>query len=297
MSEAASDVEAESDGITTCPYCTDTVPSLVRIDSGMKLRLQESAQVNPIPEAVCDGCFKIFTKLISKGAVLRSENKAKEQNRLTLWRNRVQLVKQAKAFLAQQNFSDAAVAYEKYLRVLEIIYEQKPGELSPDLFKNEARSQEMTVIASVYWDLMRIYDTHTRYADRQLKAGEKLAQFVRFTPIYPQIMRKAESQSRTAKNPAAFKKFLSKSQSYRPRCFIATSAFDGCRTESVHSLCLFRDIYLKKSRLGRRFVFGYYKISPALAACLDNYPSCKPAVRRVLNWIAQTKIVRNCLKP
>jgi hypothetical protein len=74
-------------------------------------------------------------------------------------------------------FSDAAVAYEKYIKVLEIIFDAKPGELSPEQFKDAARTQELTVVASAYWDLLRIYDTSEKYGDRQAIAAKKLAQF------------------------------------------------------------------------------------------------------------------------
>lgn len=286
---------SQVEGVITCPYCQDTVPSLIRIDPGMRLRLQETAQVSPAPEAVCDGCHRMLTKMVSKGAVLRAEQQAKEHNRLLLWRNRVGLVKQAKSLLAQKNFSDAAVAYEKYLRVLEIVYEKKSGDLSPELFKSQTRSQEMTVVATVYWDLMRIYDTHSRYRDRQMKAAEKLAEFVRFTPVYGHIMRRAETQTRTAKNPDAFRKFLKLSNSKRPRCFIATSAFDGQHSDTVETLCQFRDQFLKKSPHGRRFVAAYYRVSPAFADILDQCPRLKPATRKVLTWVAESKFVRNNL--
>jgi hypothetical protein len=258
----------------------------VQIDTGMRLRLQQSGGLNPAPDAVCSGCYGVLGKMVSKGATLRAEQQAKEQNRLMLWKNRVALVKQAKQYLAQKAFSDAAVAYEKYLRVLEIVYETTPGGLNPELFKKDAKSQEITVIASVYWDLMRIYDTHNRYQERQLKAAEKLALFIRFSPIFPQIIRKAESQTRTAKNPEAFRRFLKLSNASRPRCFIATAAFDGQRTEAVDTLCLFRDHFLKKSRLGRRAVVLYYSVSPSIATFLDRHPCLKPAVRAVLRWIA-----------
>jgi hypothetical protein len=262
----------------------------------MRLRLQQAAQLASIPEAVCEGCHSILLKMVSKGAALRAEAQAKEQNRIMLWRNRVGLVKQAKGLMAQKSFSDAAVSYEKYLRILEIVYEIRTGELSPDLFKNNARAQEMTVIASVYWDLMRIYDTHPRYADRQAKAAEKLASFIRFTPIFPQIMRKAEAQTRNAKNPEAFKKFLRLSQSSRPRCFIATAAFDGQRTETIETLCLFRDQCLRKSRFGRNFVAFYYRVSPAIADALDRHPAFKPATRKVLIWVSRTKFIASRAK-
>lgn len=296
MSNAASNAEA-AEGVITCPYCGDNVPNLVPVEAGMKLRLGQDAQIGTLPDQVCEGCVKILNKMSSKGAALRSEAQAREQNRLMLWRNRVQLVKQAKHHLAQKNFSDAAVAYEKYLRVLEIVYETKPGELGPELFKNQARAQEMTVIASVYWDLMRIYDTHPTYKDRQYKAAAKLAEFVRFTPVFPHIMRKAEAQTRQAKNPDAFQKFLKLSNSKRPRCFIATSAFDGYGRDVVWTLCDFRDGYLRRSPTGRALILLYYRHSPRIATALDRNPAWKPFIRAALTQIAKSTFVRKRLNP
>lgn len=277
----------QTEGIISCPYCHDVVPGLVRIEPGMKLRLQQNAKVTPMPDAVCDGCFKMMSKMVSKGAALRAEASAKEQNRLMLWRNRVGLIKQAKQHLAQKNFSDAAVSFEKYLRVLEIVYDVKPSGLAPDLFKNDSKSQELTVIASVYWDLMRVYDSNSNYADRQSKAAEKLAEFARYTPIYGHLMRKADAQTRSAKNPDAFRRFLKMSNSKRPRCFIATAAFDSYENETVASLCRFRDQQLKKTPAGRQLVTIYYRVSPAFAARLDRHAYFKPMTRFILTWIAK----------
>lgn len=289
-----SEARPNEEGIISCPYCHDTVPSLVPVEAGLKLRLQEHAKINPAPDQVCDGCFKMMSKMVSKGAALRAEAAAKEQNRLLLWKNRVSLVKQAKGHLAQKNFSDAAVAFEKYIRVLEIVYDMKPGELKPDMFRHDSKSQEMTVITSVYWDLMRVYDSNPRYADRQMKAAEKLAEFARFTPIFPHIMRKAESQSRSAKNAEAFRKFLKLSNSKRPRCFIATSAFEY-RNSTVEALCHFRDHQLKKTSAGRKFIRFYYRYSPGVARFLDRHPSLKPATRAALKLAVKALVRKNDL--
>ncbi len=277
-----------TEGIISCPYCHDTVPSLVRIEAGMKLRLQQNAKITPVPKTVCDGCYKMMAKLVSMGAALRQEALTKEQNRLMLWRNRVGLIKQAKQNLAQKNFADAAVSFEKYLRVLEIVYELKPGGLTPDLFRGDAKSQELAVITSVYWDLMRVYDSSSNYADRQMKTAEKLAEFVRFTPIYGHIMRKAEIQTRSAKNTEAFKKFMKLSNAKRPRCFIATSAFDSYNDETVVKLCELRDRRLKRTRLGRKFIYAYYRVSPKLAQALDRHSALKPMARLILKLLSKT---------
>lgn len=277
-----------TEGIITCPYCHDTVSSLSPIEPGMRLRMQQNAKLGPMPDAVCDGCHKMMAGMISQGATLRAEATAKVQNRLMLWKNRVGLIKQAKQQLSQKNFADAAVSFEKYLRVLEIVYDLKPGGLTPALFKGDKKSQELTVITSVYWDLMRVYDTNPSYADRQLKTAEKLAAFVRYTPIYGHIMRKADVQSRAAKNTAAYKHFLKLSNAQRPRCFIATAAFDSYTDPTVMTLCKFRDERLKRSRVGRKFVWAYYRLSPRLANHLDRHPQLKPAARLILKLIAKT---------
>ncbi len=264
-----------------CPNCNEEVENLVAVEPGLKLRMQSDGSLENIPLEICQNCVKKFSVALSQGAILRKEAQAKEQNRMMLWRSRVGLVKQAKTFMNQKNFSDAAVSYEKYLRVLEIVYDKKSGELTPELFSNEARKTEMTVITSVYWDLMRIYDTSPAHVDRLDKAAEKLAAFARFTPIYSSIIRRAETEIKNANNPKSFKKFLSKSQNLRARCFIATSAF-GYESPTVQVLCQFRDEILLKTFWGRKFVDFYYFVSPPIAAKLDQYSVFKPLIRIIL---------------
>lgn len=270
------------DGATTCQYCGDTVPSLMSISAAMRATLKQNPELSSVPDSVCAGCHGILSKMISMGAVLRSKAQAKEQNRLQLWRNRVSLVRKAKDHLAQREYGESAVYFEKYLRVLELVYDKKPGELSPDLFSTEARRQEMTVVTSVYWDLMRIYDQSPRYKDRQMASAIKLAEFVRFTPIYGHIMRKAESMTRTSKSPDVFKHFVKISNKNRPRCFIATAAFEGAQDPTIEILRVYRDRVLRRHPIGRRFTRLYYRYSPPIAQIVDYGPA---PVRSVLRFL------------
>ena len=278
---------AAVDGAITCSYCGDTVPSLIPIEAGMRLTLQTNANLKTVPESVCAGCHNILAKMVSMGAVLRSQEAAKEQNRLMLWRNRVNLIRKAKTHLAQREFAEAAIYYEKYLRVLELVYDKKQGELSPDLFSAEARKQELTVVASVYWDLMRIYDQSPRYKDRQVAASMKLSEFIRFTPIYGHVIRKAESMARTAKSPDVFRNFLKVSNKNRPRCFIASAAFEDADSPTIETLRLYRDRVLRRHPAGRRFTRLYYRWSPPIASLIDQSPAfVRTALRFVLNKLA-----------
>jgi hypothetical protein len=287
----------QQEGAITCPHCGDTVPNLMAIEAGMKLRLKQEAELTNLPDRVCEGCFGQLMSAISKGTTIKSEQRAKEQNRMLLWKNRVGLVKEAKSLLEKKNHSDAAVAYEKYIRILEIVFEQPPGGLAPEHFKPKERAQELTVVTSVFWDLLCIYDTSPAFKERQYKAAEKLAEFARFTPIFPHLMRKAESQVKSARNPDAFKKFIKLAISKRPRCFIATAAFDGYHHPAVEDLCAFRDRHLRRSRFGRLFILLYYRHSPRVAALLDAYPLLKPATRKALTHFAQSRFLRKRLSP
>ncbi len=213
-----------------------------------------------------------------------AREKAKEQKKLMLWKSRTNLIKKARQSMQEKAFSDAAVAYEKYIKVLEVVFDAKKGELSPTLFKDSARTQELTVVASVYWDLLRIYDTSPKYGDRQAMAAKKLSQFLRFTPILPDILRKAEAFQKTAKNPIAVKAFLKMASENKGRCFVATASFQYHSPE-VEALTVFRDQYLLKSKWGALFIQFYYKVSPPIARLLDRHPACQYPVRFVLRQI------------
>lgn len=268
-----------------CPRCGIQVTELHSIPAELAGKMQAAGE--SAPSQVCIGCINDIGKAIaaSSGSVLMAQERAKEQHRLQLWKNRVQLIKQARMCMNQKLYSEAAVAYEKYIKVLEIIFECKKGELKPELFKESARHTEITVVASVYWDLLRIYDMGGNYADRQNACAKQLAIFVRFTPIYPDIIRKAEIFAKSAKNPGVIKTFLKMSSENRPRCFIASAAFESVYAVEVQQLRFFRDHQLKKYKWGRRFTRLYYKYSPAVACLLDKQSWAKPVVRALLRLL------------
>lgn len=265
-----------------CPHCGNKVEELQTIDAALSAKIVEAGHAGSVPAQVCMNCFTQLAGSIGRGSVLLAKEKAKEQKKLMLWKSRVNLIKKARQCMIEKAFSDAAVQYEKYIKVVEMVFDAKPGELSPEMFKDSARTQELTVVASVYWDLLRIYDTSDKYGERQALAAKKLTQFLRFTPIYPDILRKAESFSRSARNPAVFKQFLKMASDSKGRCFIATSAFDSPFAPEVLALQDWRDLQLEKTAIGSLFVKLYYRISPPFAAFLDRVPLLKAPVRWVL---------------
>ncbi|WP_413569082.1 CFI-box-CTERM domain-containing protein [Bdellovibrio sp. HCB117] len=270
-----------------CPRCGIQVTELHPVDADLITKLQSIGESN-LPPQVCAGCISDLRRTVasSSGGVLMAQERAKEQHRLQLWKSRVMLIKKARLCMTQKLYSEAAMSYEKYLKILDIVFDIKKGErLKPEAFKDSARTTELTVVASVYWDLMRIYDTHEKYADRMMNAAKQLAMFIQFTPIYPDIIRKAESFQKTARNPHIVKQFLKMSDKERPRCFIATAAFENSQAPEVMSLRAFRDFTLRRSAWGRKFIAIYYKFSPHIACLLDKQPRMKPAVRALLRLL------------
>jgi len=272
--------------LVDCPSCQKKVSSLLKIDGGMRQRLRESTGSTEVPPEVCTECYNDLASLISKGAQLKAQHHAKEQQRMVLWRNRVELLKKARIQMDNKAYSEAAVLYEKYLRVLEIIYEVKAGELNPELFNNRARSKEIGAIAMVFWDLVRIYDASPRYGDRQTKAAHKLVSFAKLSPaIGKKITAQAQDFFKGSKNPIVIKQIIKQSGGKTRGCFIATAVFETPNAPEVLILRSFRDSVLEKHLSGRIFIALYYLISPPIAEWLSRGQIRRKPLRLLLKRV------------
>ncbi len=269
-----------------CPKCGVEVSELHRLEASLLQKLQDSGEIPPAE--VCNPCRSELHKSMQKqsGGVLIQQERAAEQHRLHLWKSRVLLIKKARSLMSQKSYSEAAINYEKYIKILEIVFQCKKGFLlTPEMFKDNARTSELTVVASVYWDLLRIYDSSDRYLERQNISARQLSAFIRFTPIFPDIIKKAAIFAKQAKHPDVIKSFLKSASLSRPRCFVATSAFMSPLATEVQILRFYRDEYLQKSWLGQKLIQVYYRTSPAVADFLDNHCWLKPVVRSFLRLL------------
>lgn len=275
---------SESKSLVTCPRCGSTATALRPVETGMKLALQQVEGTDSLPTEVCEGCIGEMTSKVSQGVRLRLEKQAKEKNKHMLWKSRVGLVKNARQLMQQKAFSEAAVSYEKYIRVLEVSYDLKPGELSPSVFGKTSRSKELSVIASTYWDLMRIYDTRPAYRDRMSLSARKLAEFCPYSPLYPDIVKKAQSFMNSSKNPDIVRQFLKETKAEVGKCFVATTCCGSEHAPLVIELRKYRDFSLKKYFLGRSFISFYYLVGPYLSLLIDRFPFLKPPLRSLLSY-------------
>ncbi len=277
-----------------CPKCGADSRELVRIDAGMRIALAEGGMANQVPSEACTNCINEFSKLVSQGARLRAQRKAREANQVALWRNRINVLKQGRTYLSQRLFVEAAIEFEKYIRIIEIVNELKPGELKPEHLKKNAKSNELDVFVSTLWDLIKIYDMNASY---QSKLKEKVAMMIEFSkhaPGFSRIARKMVAYAKKSKNREIFNDLLIKCNAPRSKCFIATSTYGNPVHPQVLLLTRFRDEVLESHRAGQLFIWIYYKVSPTVADFLDKHPRLKPATRRGLDWLA--KKIKNLLE-
>lgn len=71
----------------------------------------------------------------------------------------------------------------------------------------------------------------------------------------------------------------------RQECFIATAAYGSILSEKIDFFRIFRDTFLSKTRLGRKFVGFYYFISPPISYFISLSERRRFATRIILNKI------------
>ena len=129
---------------TKCPICGSAANDLIKIEAGLRLRIQEIDSESKVPPEVCVNCFRDMSSTVSQGAKLRAERNAKEHNKKVLWKNRVSLVKSARERMSVKAYAEASVLYEKYIRTLEISQDQPAGGLDLKIFTTPAFSKVVT---------------------------------------------------------------------------------------------------------------------------------------------------------
>jgi hypothetical protein len=269
-----------------CPKCNTEVEDLLKIDVGLKLSLEKSGSPQSHTQ-VCPKCYSELGNLVSQGARLRAQKTSREHTKKVLWKNRVDFLKQAKNLMSIRAYPEAARMYENYMKSVAIGFGVKPTEIGPQLFKDPRHKKEFTVMSYVLWDLYKIYDTSSKYADRQKLIGQKLKEFAKANSnIQADLARKLENYSRSAKNKPLTMELLKAVDKNLVKCFIANAAFDSRFEPEVQILCAFRDDVLNKYFLGNIFISTYYAISPSIARAMNRSPATKRPVKFILQIIA-----------
>lgn len=215
--------------------------------------------------------------------------RAEQERREKMWEMRKALLQRGHRAMQVKQYSDAVVSYEKYLRILELVFNVPQGGLTPEVFKEASKTAEMSIVAGVYWDLMRIYDTSQKFGDRQAAYAKQLAKFAPVTPLHNDIIKQALDFHKVARHPENVKIFLA-AMGKSSRCFIASSAYQSPIHDDVMFLRNYRDEVLKQTFLGRKFIYFYYRYSPQVACVLDRHNFLKAPTRWAL------KLVIKCVR-
>ena len=278
-----------------CSRCQSHVENLLKIDVGMRLALQASEFGEEIPDAVCPVCYSQLSSITSRGAKLRAEQSAREQNVKILWRNRIKVLKGARAKMKERKFTEAAVLYEKYLRVVDLAFQKKDWSIAPTDFTGVKR-KEITAMVSVYWDLIRIYDTGSRYDDKIGKVANKLVEFFPYSRGQVDLAKRIQAFSKTARNSKEVKEIAKKLKVKTGMCFVATAVYGDSNAPEVLLFRNFRDDKLSKNSLGQLFISTYYKWGPSAALWLGSHPIIRRQIKYVLDRFAKTLAMRSNLK-
>ena len=131
--------------MTKCPHCGKEVQEVIPIDIELRNRIQEMNLDFPVDAEVCRACISsIRRKATTSGGLLMAEEKAKDDRKIKLWKSRTGLLRQGHNQMANKLYSEAAISYEKYLKVVEMVFECPKGQLTPQMLKEAAKTAELT---------------------------------------------------------------------------------------------------------------------------------------------------------
>jgi hypothetical protein len=275
-----SNIAAESG----CPHCGVNTTLLHPIEEGMRLRLEKEGTTITV-EAVCTNCFKNLSKQLSHATLMQAEQTIQTNHKKNLWQNRLALIKQAHNHIGRKEHSEAAICFEKYLKILQIIYEKEFSELNANMFGDNPK--EVTVMCSSLWALVEIYDLHAQYKERQEACAVKVGELLPYTNLFANLVKNAAIKTRHGNNPAAYRKLLQAANVKTGNCFIASIAFEDRNDPTLVTLRQFRSQVLIRTSLGKTFVRSYYRYSPAIANRLQHFSAIKTVLRRVLPVFAK----------
>lgn len=267
-----------------CPQCGAATTLLHPIDQGMRLRLAKEGHTITFDQ-VCTNCFKNFSKNLSSATLLQAEQVIQGNFKKNMWKNRLALIKQARSFMARNEHADAAICFEKYLKIIQYVYEKDFADIKASLFSEHPR--EVTVICSALWSLVEIYDLHSNYQQKQEICAAKLGELLPYTNLFANLAKQAAIKVRHARNPQAYRLLLQKANIKTGNCFIASIAFENRNDPTLVLLRQFRNQVLATNGPGRSFIRLYYSYSPGIANRLQHFSAVKSFLQKTLPPLAK----------
>lgn len=206
---------------------------------------------------------------------------------------RIQLAREGKLYSAKQDYSNAIVAYRKFLTITAKAFDVDVGDLRPDLFDEKSRKGEALLISSIAFDFLKILDhLNSPSAKEERAMCHKI--FIRFTLNQPfqafaaENLRKFLAYKRSVKNRGEFWATYNAIKS-KKFCVVATWAFQNENAITVTRLRRFRNEKLSRSSIGRALIAFYYENGAKLIPALELVPGSRPLMQKALRLL--TKII------
>lgn len=210
QSTAAPEGQTESNlnkpepGDDECPRCAVENIKLIPLPLEMQLGLMNASLKDAQSEGVCSECFKIYKIGMHDKDFLLKKNAELTGKSPRLWKSRMEAIKKGRAAQVNGDFVEAGHQFEEYIRILEICFDLPPGCLNPQVFREQARFDEMKTLTLVLWELIKIYDG--KEEAKCEKACQNLLTFVECTTLKTSLIEKVATYQPRALNKKLLKK-------------------------------------------------------------------------------------------
>jgi hypothetical protein len=106
------------------------------------------------------------------------------------------------------DYLQAGAEFEEYIRILEVCFDVPKGGLNPEIFREQAKIDELKTLSLVLWELVKVYDGK----DEALcaKAGDDLAKFIQFTTLKATLLERVGQYQTRAISKKLIKKLEAK---------------------------------------------------------------------------------------
>lgn len=151
------------------------------VPSDLQLKLLDISLSESAYTRTCTKCLGTLKRGAVNPKELQHSKKAEDAQKQAMWSSRGDLLKQAYQALKENHFANASKNFEAYIRILEVVFDQKPGNLNPDHFREMNKIDEMKTLVLVYWELTQIFDgKNERLTDEYCN---QLGKFGRCSPL------------------------------------------------------------------------------------------------------------------
>ncbi len=230
------------------------------------------------------------SRTILRSRIEKQLRRQQEEQRKELLKKRVEIAKEGIRLSQAGRTVESVRKYQQYILILEMWKKCGRDGLTLDLFDKTKELYEIVLLSGIYWDMAKLYDRAKR-EDQKQELITYLQKYVQFSKTMPfqslsgEALRKYLGSGR-CKHRLEFKSAYTTLTG--ERCFIATSLLDVADPMTIVRLRNFRDGSLRRSPLGRRAIFAYYRISPRLVRILDRSPEIfRRSLARTLDGFAR----------